>query len=159
MKVEAQDPESGRKFTGVANDLSENVIDDFFNSLNLSDEEIRSWISRLEISADAKTVLYKIANATIRAGQLVIKIGRKILEFVSFLLREYPGATFGSIIAVVIGSLVTSIPIIGAVIGPLFTTLAMIIGLTVGAWQDVKDKALKYRIQQELAMYGKLKTE
>ena len=62
MRIDAQDPDSGRKFSGVASDLDEDTIDGFFNSFNLSDEEIRSWISRLDISADAKSILYKIAK-------------------------------------------------------------------------------------------------
>ena len=44
MRIDEQDPESGRKFSGVANGLDENIINDFFNSFNLSDEEIRSGL-------------------------------------------------------------------------------------------------------------------
>ena len=159
MRIETEAPESGRKFSGVASDLDENIIDDFFNSFNLSDEKLRNWIGRLDISADAKSILYKIAKTTIRAGQFVIKIGRKILEIVSFLLREYPNATFGLIFGVVVGSLVTSIPIIGVVIGPLFTTFATIVGFAMGAWQDIKDKNMKRRMQEEMVNFEKLRTE
>ena len=159
MRIDAQNPESGRKFSGVANDLDENIIDDFFNSFNLSDEEIRSWISRLDISADAKSILYKIAKATIRAGQFVIKIGRKILEIVSFLLREYPKATLWLILGAVVGTLVTSIPIIGIVIGPLFTTLTTVAGFAMGAWEDIKDKNMKRKMREEMVMFDKLRTE
>ena len=159
MRIEAEAPESGQKFSRVASDLDENIIDDFFNSFNLSDEKLRNWIGRLDISADAKSVLYKIAKTTIRAGRFVIKIGRKILEIVSFLLREYPNATFGLIFGVVVGSLVTSIPIIGVVIGPLFTTFATIVGLAMGAWQDIKDKNMKRRMQEEMVNFEKLRTE
>lgn len=158
MRIDAQDPKSGRKFSGVANDLDENTIDGFFNSFNLSDEEIRSWIARLDVSADAKSILYKIAKATIRAGQFVIKIGRKILEIISFLLREYPNATLWLIFGAVVGFLVTSIPVIGIVIGPLFTTLAMVVGFAMGAWEDIKDKNMKRKMQEEMVMFEKLRT-
>ena len=159
MRIDAQDPESGRKFSGVAIDLDESIIGDFFNSFNLSDEEIRSWISRLDISADAKSILYKIAKVTIRAGQFVIKVGRKILEIVSFLLREYPNATLWLILGAVVGTLVTSIPIIGIVIGPLFTTLSMVAGFAMGAWEDIKDKNMKRKMREEMVNFEKLRTQ
>ncbi|MDE0457283.1 MAG: hypothetical protein OXI15_08330 [Chromatiales bacterium] len=159
MRIEAEAPESGQKFSGVASGLDENIIDEFFNSFNLSDEEIRRWIARLDISADAKSILYKIAKTTIRAGQFVIKVGRKILEIVSFLLREYPNATLWLIFGAVVGVLVTSIPVIGVVIGPLFTTLAMVVGFAMGAWEDIKDKNMKRKMQEEMVNFEKLRTE
>lgn len=158
MRIDAQDPESGRTFSGVANGLDEDFINDFFNAFNLSDEGIRIWISRLDISADAKSLLYKIAKTTIRAGQFVIKIGRKILDIVSFLLREYPKTTFGLIIGAVIGSLVISIPVIGFVIGPLFKTLIMVLGAVVGVYEDIKDSAMKRKVQESMASFERLQT-
>ena len=158
MRIDAQDPESGRTFSGVANGLDEDFINDFFNAFNLSDEEIRSWISHLDISADAKSLLYKIAKTTIRAGQFVVKIGRKILDIVSFLLREYPKTTFGLIIGAVIGSLVISIPVIGFVIGPLFKTLVMVLGAIVGVYEDIKDSAMKRKVQESMVSFEKLQT-
>ena len=138
MRIYAQDPESGRKFSGVASDLDEDTIDGFFNSFNLSDEETRSWIGHLDISADAKSILYKIAKMTIRAGQFIIKIGRKILEIVSLLFREFPKAAFLSIFCAVVGFLV--------------------VGFAVGAWQDIKDKNMKRRMQEEMVNFEKLRT-
>ena len=158
-RIEMQDAESGRKFSGTANNLNEDLIDNFFNSLNLSDEELRRWIARLPVSADARAILYKIARATIKAGQFVVFIGRKILEIVSYIIRQYPNATFGLVIGAVLGFLVTSIPIIGTVLGPLVTPLAMAIGLAWGAWEDIKDKNMRQTIQEALANFESLKTE
>ena len=158
MRIDAQDPESGRTFSGVANGLDEDFINDFFNAFNLSDEGIRIWISHLDISADAKSLLYKIAKTTIRAGQFVVKIGRKILDIVSFLLREYPKTTFGLIIGAVIGSLVISIPVIGFVIGPLFKILVMVLGAIVGVYEDIKDSAMKRKVQESMVSFEKLQT-
>ena len=158
MRIDAQDAESGRMFSGEANGLDENIINDFFNAFNLSDEETRSWIARLPFSADAKSILYKIAKTTIRAGQFVVKIGRKILEIVDFLVREYPKATFGLILGAVVGSLVVSIPVIGFVIGPLFKALAMVLGAVVGAYEDIKDSAMQRKVQESMASFEHLRT-
>ena len=158
MRIDAQDPESGRTFSGEANGLDENIINDIFNTFNLSDEEIRSWIGRLPFSADAKSVLYKIDKTTIRTGQFIIKIGRNILEIVSILLREYPKATFGLILGAIVGSLVTSIPVVGFVIGPLFKTLVMVLGAVMGAYEDIKDSAMKRKVQESMVSFEKLRT-
>ena len=151
MRIDAHDPETGRNFSGEASELDEQAITEFFNKSNLSDEEVRSWLDRLPFSADAKSYLYAIAKSTIRAGKFVIRIGRKILEIVIFLVRQFPKATFGLILGALLGFLVASIPVIGFVIGPIFQLLATIIGGVMGALEDIRDRALE-RKMQELAM-------
>ena len=157
MQIHARDPESGREFSGVADGLDEATINGFFNTFDVSDEGLRKWIGGLPFSADAKAILYRIASATIRAGEFVIKIGRKILEVIYHLVREFPNATFGLIIGAVLGSLVASIPIIGFVIGPFITVLAMAIGVAWGAKEDVTG-GLSRKTQEWLFGFEPLRT-
>ena len=158
VRIEAQDPESGKRFSEEAANLDPKTITDFFADLNFSDEEIRRQIARLPISADAKDILYKLAKTTIRAGEFVIRIGQKILDVVCFLLREFPKATFGLILGALIGSLLSNVPVIGFLIGPLIKTLAMITGPWLGLLEDIKDKNLKRTIQEAQIPFETLKT-
>ena len=158
MRIEAVDPESGKRFSEEAANLEEGTINGFFNDLSFSDEEIRRQIARLNISADAKSILYKLAKTTIKAGEFVIRIGRKILDVVCFLLREYPNATFGLILGAILGSLVINVPVIGILIGPLTKTLAMITGAFMGLLEDIKDKNLKRNVQEAMVSFETLKT-
>ena len=157
MQIHARDPESGREFSGVADGLDEATINGFFNTFDVSEEGLRKWIGGLPFSADAKAILYKISTTTIRAGEFVIKIGRKILEVISFLVRKFPNATFGLIIGAVLGSLVASIPIIGFVIGPLFKMLVIVMGVAMGAYEDVTG-GLSRKMHESLFGFEPLRT-
>ena len=154
MQIHAQDPESGEEFSRVADGLDEATINGFFNTFDVSDEGLRKWIGGLPFSADAKAILYRIASATIRAGEFVIKIGRKILEVIYHLVREFPKATFWLIIGAVLGSLAASIPIIGFVIGPLI----MALGVAKGAYEEIKDAAMRRKVQESMVGFEALRT-
>ncbi len=90
---------------------------------------------------------------------MIIKIGRKVLEVVCILLREFPNATFGLIFGAVAGLLVASIPVIGFVIGPLVTPLAMAFGLSSGFFEDIQDKKMKRRVMEATASFETLRTK
>ncbi len=158
MRIEVLDPESGKRFSEEAEDLDESTITGFFDDFSFSDEEIRRQIARLNISADAKSILYKLAKTTIQAGEFVIRIGRKILDVACFLLREYPNTTFGMILGAILGSLVTSVPVIGFLIGPPTMALGMTTGAFMGLLEDIKDKSLKRNIQEAMVSFETLKT-
>ena len=158
MKIEAHDRESGKRYSGEAPGLDEAFISDFFNSFDVSEKDLRRWIDRLPLSADSKRLLHAIAGKTIMAGEIVIRIGRKILEIALFLVRKFPMATTGLVIGALIGVLAGSIPVIGVLLGPIVMPLAMSVGLSTGAIQDIKDAALKFAVQESIAEFEKLKT-
>ena len=54
---------------------------------------------------------------TIRAGEFVIRVGRKIIEVIGFLIRTFPKASSGLIIGAMIGSLAASVPVLGFMLG------------------------------------------
>ena len=157
MKIYAENAKTGKRFSGEAAKLNRQTIESFFDKFNASKEEIDGWIRGLDISADAKMIMSDIAKTTIRAGDFVIRIGRKILDVIKWLLREFPKATFGLILGAVIGTLVTSIPVIGVVIGPLFKTIAMVLGIAIGSIEDIKDKIMARRIQEAMMQFETLR--
>ena len=159
MRIEAQDTKSGRSFSAEAPELDENAIDGFFGTFNVTDEDIKRSIDSLDISADAKAVLFQIGQASIRAGGLVVRIGRKILDVICYLLSEFPFMTFGAIFGVVVGMLVTSIPVIGFLIGPLFKAFAIATGIVLGLIEDIRDRSMRRRIQEAMLSFEKLRTE
>ncbi len=110
MRIHAVDPKTGKRFSGEAAELDQAKIDSFLDKFDASKSEINRWTGRLNISADAKAILSNIASTVIWAGEFVIRTGRRIPDIIRWLLREFPKATFGLILGVVIGSLVGSIP-------------------------------------------------
>lgn len=154
MKVEATNPVTGSKeekeFAGIDKDYVET-----FNSTEADDHLIRNYIENLNVSADIKSVLIKVAQLSVKAGQYIIKIGRKIFDIVLRILKEFPNALFGIVLGGVFGILVASIPFIGSLIAPLFTSLAMLSGFLFGVKQDISDKRLENAIARAQAGFSR----
>jgi len=155
MKVKGVNPETGEEFEAEADQVDSDFIDSMLN-FKLTDEDIRKLIDNLNISADAKSLLYAFSKATIKAGQFILKIGRKIIDFVCLLFKEYPSATFGMIFGAIVGFLISAIPVLGVVLGPIATPIFMAFGSLLGAKEDLKDKALVRRVAEINAKFSPL---
>lgn len=155
MKLSGINPKTGKTYQAEA----DGVTNDFIKSMSdfeMSEAGIKKLIDNLDISADAKCLLHSVSNITIRAGQFIITIGRKIIDFVCCVFKEYPSATFGMIFGGIVGFLVTSIPIIGIVLGPIVAPIAITLGLILGSYEDLKDKNLTRRITEINAKFSAL---
>ncbi len=157
MKIKGRDEESGKKYESEANEVNEEFVERMSES-NMTDEEIKRIIDKLNISADAKLLLYKISKGTIQAGRYIIKIGRKIIDFICQIFTDYPSASFGMVFGAIAGVLIASIPIIGVALGSIVTPLLMMFGLAKGLQEEIKDKALARRIAEANAQFRPLKT-
>ncbi len=117
----------------------------------------------MNVSADAKVLLHSILEKSIEvvtaAGKVVIWIGRKILDVVLFLMREFPNATFGVIFGIVVGYLIGLIPIIGFLIGPVVGTILAAFGFVQGGAQDLREKDIRRRVVEICRQFNSLKTE
>jgi len=155
MILEANTPD-GEPLVSDKPNFSQQDAEEINRTAN-SESKIKSTIENLNISADAKSALYAITNATVRAGRLIIKIGRKILDIVIETLKKFPNASFGLVLGGIMGILVASVPFIGAILAPFLTPLAMIYGFVVGMKQDVNDKNLANAIAAANAQFAHLK--
>lgn len=107
---------------------------------------LRDRIDRLAVSADAKALLYDLADITLDIGGKVVSAGRQILAFVLDLVKRFPDTAFGVIVALVVSSLIAAIPLLGVVLGPLLTPLLLAFGLASGALADLKEAAIRSRV-------------
>ena len=107
-----------------------------------TDRQIETFIDRLNISADAKANLASFAKVTLKVGREVVRIGRKIVDVLFSFLRNFPGIGFGVILAVVITTLLSAIPLLGAILGPLASTLLV----AFGGYVDLKNPAFSARL-------------
>lgn len=154
MKIEGVNPETGEKFEAEAGNLDQSFIEKMAE-MDLPDEKIKRMIENLDIPADAKVLLYSISKTTIKAGQYIVKIGRKIIDFVCQLYKDYPSSTFSMIFGGLLGILLSTIPILGVLLGPMVTAFLAVIGYI----QDIKDKELNRRITEINAKFSPLNTE
>lgn len=96
----------------------------------------------MDASADAKALLRDLARITVRVGEVVVAIGRKVVDFAFELMKAFPNTVFGVIIGLIVAALVGSVPVLGALLAP----LAVAFGLAKGALEDVKNSGLRGRV-------------
>jgi hypothetical protein len=126
------------------------TMNDDANSLVLqtmpTKRALRDRIDRLSVSADAKALLNDLLEMAIDVGGRIIDVGRRILAFIFDLVERFPNTTFGVIVALVVSTLIASIPLLGLVLGPLLSPLLLAFGLAAGAIADLKDAPLRARL-------------
>lgn len=156
MKVVSIDSKTGKEVTTEIPDPSPDFFV-FVSGSDLSDEQIRAQIDKMNVSADVKALLYSFSMATIRAGKVILKIGRKILDILFAIIRAFPNITFGILFGLVVGALVASVPVIGFVLGSLATTIAVAFGFVVGAKADLMSGEMGQRMDTILAQFSPLR--
>ncbi len=161
MQILATDT-NGAEFVGDAPHLDDSAIATL-NTFELSKRKIKNRIDNLDISSDAKFMLHSFVDKTIEVvvdtGKVVIWIGRKILEVAIFVGRHFPNATFGMVLGAVIGILIASIPIIGWLLGGIAPVLGAILGLSLGAVEDLKQAlAGDPRVREIFGQFDSLRT-
>ena len=128
-------------------------------SIDMPDGVVKRTIDRLDISADAKSLLYGLSKATIVVGEYVIKIGRKILDYACKLLKEFPNTAFGVVIGAVAGSLFSAIPGLGQLLGPVIAPILVFLGFAGGVFLDFKDKMIGRTIAAHVAEQNRILAE
>lgn len=157
MDVNVIDAKSGKPFAASISEPPPSFFD-FIGSFELSDDRIRSLIDNMNVSADTKALLYSFSKATITVGRKIIKIGRKILDFLFSLLKSFPNLTFGLAFGLVVGALVAAIPLIGAALGGFATVLALGFGVVLGGMNELKQGDLGERVSDLLDRLSPLAT-
>ncbi len=145
MRLTATNCETGETLEVDASEVDVSFIE-MLAEFDFSDEKVKSIIDNLDVSADIKVLLYKFSKVTIYVGERMVKIGRKIMDFVCAVRKEYPHASFGLVFGAIVGALISSIPIIGFALGGIATPILMTFGLIGGLNEDLKDKDLERRI-------------
>ena len=72
MKISGENPETGEVFESESESLTESFFDEM-SKFQMSDEQIRRMIDRLNVSADIKSLLYTLSKATIKAGEFLCR--------------------------------------------------------------------------------------
>jgi len=158
MKAEAEDLASGERIEVDIPD--ENWAD--LQSLaidRVNDAELQVYIDNLNLSADAKALISSILKKAVKVGDLVIRVGKRIVEIVILIASKFPNATFGLILGLLVGALVSAIPIIGGLLGAFVLPIAAAFGLARGFINDVGDQNLIKKMEAASAMFNPLNGE
>lgn len=107
---------------------------------------INQRIERLNVSADLKVILSSLVDTTIEIGGKLIDIGARVIAFVFELAKAYPGVAFGVVAALVLSYLISSIPLVGPLLSPFLTPLLLIVGISLGALDDLMNGGMRARL-------------
>lgn len=110
------------------------AIQEIENSLPL--RMIQRKVDQMDMSADAKALTMDIARMTVKVGNQLVAIGRKILTTVIELAKQFPMTSFGLGLGVAITTLIGTVPVLGPFLSPIVGPLLISFGLTIGAVQD-----------------------
>ncbi|MDA9780607.1 hypothetical protein N8338_01780 [Amylibacter sp.] len=130
---------------GVKNEyfnIKENELPDFdrLAEYSHSKRKINKIIQNLDLSSDAKAVLYSISDSAIKIGEILVPLGRTILSAALELLKIFPTLTLAIILAKFLPLLVPAWMVkikLTALIASLLPFL--------GAYTDIKDNIINNR--------------
>ena len=111
--------------------------------------KIKEMLDRTDLSADTKALLYDVAKITVKIGETVVAVGRRIIDIAYKLVTKFPNTTFAVIVAVVLTTLTTGT--IGAVIPALavaLNKLIFLLGIATGAIEDLRQNAMKNAMER-----------
>lgn len=136
MHVEAVNPETGEKHTA---DIALNPADlEPLTKEYSTEQQLRSHIENLPFSAEVKAILFKLAKFTVTVGNVIVNVGKRIIEIAIMLASKYRHATFALIVACLLTFLISMIPFIGPVLASFLGPLIALLGLAIGIWEDLK---------------------
>lgn len=104
---------------------------------------LKRRIERLDVSADIKLLLDNLLEITHTVGGKIVQIGTKVLEFIFDFAKAHPSIALGVVAALVISFLINSVPLLGPVLSPVLTPLLLILGIGLGALNDLTDSSIR----------------
>lgn len=124
---------------------------------SLPARKLKDLIERTNLSADMKALLTDISTITMKVAGKLITIGRKILTIVFDLIRVFPAITVGVVAALVLTSIIASIPLVGGALAGALSSILLLLGIGKGALTDLSNPALNDRIESFVNSLSALK--
>lgn len=121
-------------------------LQSFVNTTERSDPQILRRIESLDVSADAKALLADVLRLATRVGDTVLRIGRKILDFVLTMVRQFPALGFAVAVVAVITLLVSLVPFIGGALASLIGPLGLALGVAGAATLEMMEPDFRQRV-------------
>ena len=159
MKVKGTDPETGKPIEMEAPYLRPEDLPDL-SKTSFSKKVLKEKLDGLAVSADVKMLLHDMASVVIYVSKTLIRIGQKILEAILRVLESYPNLGIGLVFGIIAAALLSTIPIIGALLGKIVAVIIAAFGLKTD-FDIKKNKSLAEKerkiIVEEIAEFDVLK--
>ncbi len=140
MQAKAVNPATGED---IAVEISLEELDRLVREARprVSRKDLERKIGKLSVPADVKALLDSLMNATVRIGNAVLYIGRRVLEIVLDLRKRYPNTTFAVVMWLVGELLSTVAPWLAPILVPLFAAIQLLYAFVKDWLTDRANKA------------------
>lgn len=105
--------------------------------------KIKAYLDSTSLSADLKALLYDLAGFTVKIGEAVVAIGRRIVGMAMWLVEKMPNTLLGVAVALAMTTVIGAVPLFGGMLAVLFSKLLLLIGVTAGAVEDIRQNSMK----------------
>ena len=146
MHASVENPETGERFYVDLDDARYADLKRFMRE-QMTDKKLERYLDNLPISADAKVALAEFSKVTLRIGEEIFKIGKRIIEIAVYLAAEFPNMTFAIVIGSLLWALVSSLPIIGAALNALASLIIVVLGVK-GLIEDIGNRAYRGKLEK-----------
>jgi len=146
--IEVIDPKTGnpKKIIVTDDDLKEIQRAAENCKPTLSRDALYNFIDNLDVSVEVKALLIKLMDYTVDLAGALFSIGKKVIEFLIYFVRKYPNMALGALIGLVMSALISAIPFIGHAVAAFVGPILILLGMGIGAFQDLKDQNLRANI-------------
>lgn len=120
--------------------------------------KIKAYLDSTSLSADLKALLYDLAGFTIKVGEAVVAIGRRIISMAMWLVENVPNTLLGVAVALALTTLIGAVPLVGGTLSLLLSKLLLLIGVTAGAIEDIRQHAMKQTMDRFAAQFSVFNT-
>ena len=125
MQTEVVNPATGKK---IAIEITVEELDRLVRVTKprVSRKKLERLIGNIELPADVKVLLDLLLNATVRIGNAVLYIGRRVLEIVLDLCKRYPNTTYAVVMWLVVELLSMAAPWLAPILVALSTAIQLL---------------------------------
>ncbi len=98
------------------------------------------WIDRIDCPASLKNLLKQLVDKSVIFGKRIYQFGKFVLSALMKLCKLYPRTVIGAVIGLFIATIISSIPIVGTIIGPLAIPILIALGGIEGFYRDLNSR-------------------
>ncbi len=108
---------------------------------NVEDKSVYTeWIDHIDCPAGTKNLLKKLVDKSVIIGKRIYQFGKFVLSALMKLCKLYPRTVIGAVIGLFIATIISSIPIVGTIIGPLAIPILIALGGIEGFYRDLNSR-------------------
>ncbi|SPJ28244.1 hypothetical protein [Falsiruegeria mediterranea] len=122
--------------------------------------KVKAFLDQTDLSADLKALLYDVAKITVKVGEVIVAVGRRVLQIAMTLVHKFPHSTLGLIVATILSTILSVITagagptVLGIVVA--FQKLMYLLGIGAGVVEDIRQNAMKEAMDRVAVEFGVL---